>query len=923
MFKAKKVALLVAASVGVFSTAAAFASEPVSLHNNEQLKASIKSQLSQHQSFFRASSTDQQGELEFVTHQKTHDGRHMRRSQYYKGVRVYGGEIVTHHDEQNFLSVWFQPEGEITSISGSVVPNLSLATVKASITDKQAIEFAKEQIAELLATSDEQAELVIYPHQGKAKLAYLVTVFAETEHAPSRPEFAIDAHTGEVLSRIETLNHSKIGMGPGGNEKIGKHYYGEDMPKFHATDLGNGTCEMSDTDIRVIDMEHGTTNTETYQFPCYENTHKHVNGAYSPLNDAMFYGQATIDMFNDWFDSRALSGDLVMRIHYRKDYLNAFWNGKEVTFGDGDLDNYGVYPFTSLGVVAHEIGHGVTHQNSKLVYSNMSGGVNESFSDMTSEALECFMNQKPDGMCEVDWLIGASIFKNRTALRYMENPERDGKSIGHASKFELGMGVHHSSGVFNRAFYLLANSEGWGVKKAYEVMLHANKNFWVYNGNFESLACGVTGAAADLGYDTKAVGDAFKAVGVFACTENKAPTISITSPDSNGRYKIGSNITLKANADDEYGAVEKVEFFVNGTLHNTDLEAPYESDFSSDKTGLYTVTARVTDNEGLSADAAPLSFNLIDPSQCQTAPWQGGKVYTQGNKVAFDGFEYEAKWWNRDQNPASNSGSWGVWKKGLECGGATDKPNKAPSLSMSAPSSNTTIELGESVSVRFSASDTDGEVAKVAVSVNGQALTELTRAPYAFNYQPLEVGAYKLSAVAYDNDDAQSAEVSRAITVTQTQPEPTPEAPSVSLITPVNGSTYNVGEQIALSVVASDKDNDLKQVAYFINGKQVAVSSVAPYSANFKATSAGSYSVFAIATDAQGLSTQSTTHRFKVNASKPSCDVPAWQASSVYTSGKQASLDGQLYQAKWWTRNQNPAQYSSRWAVWKHLGECK
>ncbi|KZN38759.1 hypothetical protein N480_13975 [Pseudoalteromonas luteoviolacea S2607] len=922
MLKAKKIAVLVAASVGVFSSLAALAQEPVSLHNNAQLKATIKSQLSQNQSVFRSTATDAQSELEFRTHHKTEDGRHMRRSQFYKGVRVYGGEIVTHHDEQSFLSVWFQPEGEITSISGSVVPNLSLDTVKPSFSEKKAIEFAKEQIAELRSSSDEHVELVIFPHNDTPKLAYLVTLFAETEQAPLRPEFAIDAHTGEVLSRVEALNHSKIGMGPGGNEKIGKHYYGEDMPKFHAKELGNGNCEMSHTDIRVIDMEHGTTNTETYQFPCHENTHKHVNGAYSPLNDAMFYGQATIDMFNDWFDSRALSGDLVMRIHYRKDYLNAFWNGKEVTFGDGDLDKYGVYPFTSLGVVAHEIGHGVTHQNSKLVYSNMSGGVNESFSDMTSEALECFMNQKPDGTCEVDWLIGASIFKNRTALRYMENPERDGRSIGHASKFEIGMGVHHSSGVFNRAFYTLANTEGWGVKKAYEVMLHANKNFWVYNGKFESLACGVTDAAADLGYDTKAVGEAFKVVGVFACTENKAPTISITSPDNNGRYMIGADITLKANAQDEYGAVEKVEFFINGKLHDTVLAAPFEARFNSKNTGKYTVTARVTDNEGVSTDASAISFNLIDPSQCQTAPWQGGKVYTQGNKVAFDGFEYEAKWWNRDQSPASNSGSWGVWKKGLECGGASDKPNQVPTLSMTAPTNNVSIELGQPVSVRFVANDSDGEITKVDVSVNGKSLTELTRTPYAFNYQPLEVGTYHLSAVATDNDGAQSAKVSRTITVNEPQPQPTPEAPSVNLTSPANGSSFSSGDKITLSVIASDKDNDLKQVAYFVNGKQVAVSSSAPYSASYTAQS-GNYSIFAIATDAEGLSTQSQTHSFKVTGSKPSCEVEAWQASRVYTAGKQVSLDGQLYQAKWWTRNQNPAQYSSRWAVWKHLGECE
>ena len=93
----------------------------------------------------------------------------------------------------------------------------------------------------------------------------------------------------------------------------------------------------------------------------------------------------------------------------------------------------------------------------------MSGGMNEAFSDMAGEAAESFMKKSND------FMVGADIFKKNGALRYMFNPPKDGRSIDHASKYNSNMGVHYSSGVFNKAFYLLATTSGWDVRKAFHV----------------------------------------------------------------------------------------------------------------------------------------------------------------------------------------------------------------------------------------------------------------------------------------------------------------------------------------------------------------------------------------------------------------------------------------------------------------------
>ncbi len=96
--------------------------------------------------------------------------------------------------------------------------------------------------------------------------------------------------------------------------------------------------------------------------------------------------------------------------------------------------------------------------------------MNEAFSDMAGEAAAWYMRGTGT------FLVGDDIKKGSGAMRYMNNPEQDGISIGHASKYTSSMDVHHTSGVFNKAFYLLATKSGWTVRKAFEVMVICSHN---------------------------------------------------------------------------------------------------------------------------------------------------------------------------------------------------------------------------------------------------------------------------------------------------------------------------------------------------------------------------------------------------------------------------------------------------------------
>jgi Zn-dependent metalloprotease len=360
----------------------------------------------------------------------------------------------------------------------------------------------------------------------KARLCYVVSYFADTEHGnPSQMIFFINAKNDKIIDSYDMLRYAWDGTGPGGNQKIGYYYYGTDYAKFGVA-VNGSTCTMNYADCRSVNLNHGTSGSTPYSYTCYENTFKEINGAYSPINDAQFFGQQIYNMYQDWYSTPVLPFQLMMRVHYSTNYENAFWNGSSMTFGDGYST---FYPLVCLDVSAHEVAHGFTENNSNLTYSGQSGGINESYSDMAGEAAKYYMRGTNDFMC------GYDIFKSPSgALRYLYDPPLDGNSIDHVNDYYSGMDVHYSSGVFNKAFYLLATTSGWTTKMAFDVFTKANQDYWGASTNFVQGAEGAQDAAADLGYSCTAVRDAFNVVGItLVCAGPPAADFSGT-PTSGG-----------------------------------------------------------------------------------------------------------------------------------------------------------------------------------------------------------------------------------------------------------------------------------------------------------------------------------------------------------------------------------------------------
>ncbi|MEI7035997.1 M4 family metallopeptidase [Fulvimonas yonginensis] len=424
----------------------------------------------------------------------------VRQQQMYRGVPVYGRSIAVVQDAQGNV---LHATGDVMKLPANLAAPLS---VTPRLSAAQAIDALKSHAHTLLANapvSNQKADLFVYPQDnGSPRLVYRTSYFVGGDH-PSRPTAIIDANSGAVIKSWDGLTDATAN-GPGGNQKTGRYYYGTDYAALDVTQSGS-TCYLQNANVKTNNLHQGTGPGTLVSFTCPTSDTDAINGAYSPVNDAHHFGGVVHDMYQAYTGAPPLNMQLVMNVHYKSQYENAFWNGSAMYFGDGAST---FYPLVSLDVTSHEISHGYTEQNSNLEYSGQSGGMNEAYSDIAGEAAEFYDRGSND------FLVGQEIFKASGALRYMCNPPQDGGSIDNASQYYNGLDVHYSSGVYNKAFCLLAKTTGWDTKKAFQVFALANKSYWTATETFNSGACGVESAATDLGYSAADVAAAFTQVGV-------------------------------------------------------------------------------------------------------------------------------------------------------------------------------------------------------------------------------------------------------------------------------------------------------------------------------------------------------------------------------------------------------------------------
>ncbi len=258
-------------------------------------------------------------------------------------------------------------------------------------------------------------------------------------------------------------------------------------------------------------------------------------------------------------------------------------------------------------------------------------------------------------------------------------------------------------------------------------------------------------------------------------------------------------------------------------------------------------------------------------------------------------------------------------------GNPCEPDNVSPTVAISAPTGGAAFTTGNTINIRANASDSDGNVTKVAFYVDGNLISEDTTSPYAANWTAT-VGNHTITARATDNDGAVTTSTAVSISVNG---DTTNQAPIVSITSPGNDSSFTTGQNVAITANANDTDGNVSKVVFYVDGNMISEDTSAPYSANWTST-VGSHSLTAMATDNDNASTTSVAISITVqNDTGGGCDAPQYVDGSQYNTGDKVQNFGKEYECivgGWCTVGGPYAPGDPNgWAwpnAWKELGDC-
>ena len=386
---------------------------------------------------------------------------HVRFNRTYEDLPVLGGDFVVHltGTKASDLSL-----AQDKKIKADTKPKIKAAAAQTS---------ARSEMSTKGAAKASKPKLVIDARKGEPALSWQTTVSGVQAdgQTPSRTIVVTDATSGKVRSEQETIT-TPIKVGQKTNQSAAKKKKGQlDTGTGNGIFVGSvsidtttasGGWELVDG-VRggnsTCDLNNGTSACKT--FTDADNTWGDGTQAdrASAGVDAHFGAATTFDYFKTVHGRDGIFDDgtgVPSRVHYGNNYVNAFWDGQQMTYGDGTGNEN---PLVALDVAAHEMSHGVTENTAGLEYSGDAGGLNEATSDIFGTLVEFQANNANDAP---DFEIGEEIDINGdgSPLRYMDEPSKDGASYDCWSSAVPGSDPHYSSGVGNHFFFLLANGSG-------------------------------------------------------------------------------------------------------------------------------------------------------------------------------------------------------------------------------------------------------------------------------------------------------------------------------------------------------------------------------------------------------------------------------------------------------------------------------
>ncbi len=464
---------------------------------------------------------------------------HVKLHVYQAGLEVWPAEVLVHINR----------DGVISTVNGHYRGKTALDT-QATISIDLAKQLAQTELDSPYNLKSD-SKLIIYDwHVEEPLLAYKVNIHSD-ETPMLHEDVFVDAKTGDIINRINQICTAL----PSFKEPTTCTVFPNRTDNQSATVSGwrdNNNILLLNT---TKPMFPGQLDTNTLAGTIYLLECQHTNqpkglsidvngdGSFNDNVDtkaagaAAYYMSKTYDWLQATFNRNSYDNQgsaLRVFVNFRENANqgldNAFWNGRELVFGDGGSFSYN-WAF-SLDFMTHEICHAITSSSAGLVYQFQSGALNESFSDMYAATHD-----------DSNWLLGETIIKQEVyqspGLRDLSNPHQGaqtqdylhGWQPAHMNEFQNltaaqdNGGVHINSGITNFAFYKLATAIGRA--KAIQIMHRTLTNYLSKNSEFTDCRAAAERAASDLhgqgSPEQAAVSNAFAEVGIGAGTAPPPP----------------------------------------------------------------------------------------------------------------------------------------------------------------------------------------------------------------------------------------------------------------------------------------------------------------------------------------------------------------------------------------------------------------
>lgn len=577
---------------------------------------------------------------------------HLKMSQMYKGIPVYGAELIVHGKEE-----W-------DMINGRNYPTIDL-DINTKLTQINAIELVQQDLKKntflkpitstelvLLKNKKPIVSLVIFhPNQDPttAVLAYDISI---KPNFVERWQYFVDAKTGQIL---EKYNHTCAVDGPATatardlnnisrnirTYQKGNTYFLIDTSKDM---FPGGTLNAEDPQgvIWTIDANRSTAeDLSIKQVASSNNSWSNPTAVSAHSNAGIAY-----DYFKNTFNRKSLNGNggtiiSIININETDEKTglstgmdNAFWNGEFMGYGNGK--SFFKPLAGGLDVAGHEMTHGVIENTANLVYQNQSGAINESMADVFGVLID-----RENG----DFVVGEDVVKTGPFLRSLSDPNKGEQPANMSQRYtgsEDNGGVHINSGIPNKAFHLFVTglsgaNENEQKAKAEQVYYRALTKYLTRSSKFIDLRAAIIQSCTDLastvGSNAATIAaNAFDAVGIGGGSTTTPTTKPVEDLPSN----IGDEFILSYDPCDKaiYSSKEIVKTDADYRIVVSNVIIDHKPSVADDGSFAYYVAKATVSDEGGTLNRV----NLVGTPKVEILSsekvWRNAAISKDGLKLA-------------------------------------------------------------------------------------------------------------------------------------------------------------------------------------------------------------------------------------------------------------------------------------------------